>query len=300
MVWQILELQKRFVNKNYILSEIVSIMCVLYHFHVENMQNCPLNTDVSMNWIRGYYALVYQPYENLITEDMFMKIFAQVAAGQNIAQKGIIPKMTIFEFMEQVRAEPYKNDINDEIRGSTPAGYVPPITDPNWPVEVTEYTTMVEGMVNVDSDTNFSRYGGMKRVLGIPITDKDYDIHYDGSDGKTPDNVDMLKEAYDKAGVDYSKLAEYHCEQVQDDLSTDGCCGCNEGFAELRACEGCSEGCNPLPELKSEVLCGTSGATPATSNVGSTVCTGTTPTPVEIKSTDAHNKFVKYKPDMGE
>ena len=54
MVWQILESQKRFVNKNYILNEIVSVMCVLYHFHVENMQNCPMNKDASMNWIRGY------------------------------------------------------------------------------------------------------------------------------------------------------------------------------------------------------------------------------------------------------
>lgn len=210
MVWQILELQKRFVNKNYILSEIVSIMCVLYHFHVENMQQCPLNTNVSMNWIRGYYALVYQPYEELISEDMFMRTFAQVAAGQNIAAKGIIPKMTIFEFMKQVRAEPYKNDINEEIRGSTPAGYVPPITDPNWPVQVTEYNTMVEGMVNVDSDTNFSRYGGMKEVLGIPKTDKDYDIHYDGSEGKAPDNIDMLKEQIERQGISIND-DKFHC-----------------------------------------------------------------------------------------
>lgn len=298
MVWQILELQKRFVNKNYILSEIVSIMCVLYHFHVENMQNCPLNTDVSMNWIRGYYALVYQPYENLITEDMFMKIFAQVAAGQNIAQKGIIPKMTVFEFMEQVRAEPYKNDINDEIRGSTPAGYVPPITDPNWPVEVTEYTTMVEGMVNVDSDTNFSRYGGMKRVLGIPITDKDYDIHYDGSDGKTPDNVDMLKEAYDKAGVDISELTKSQFNSIFENSTSTTPNICPDNFGELYGCDGCPEHCNPNPVP--ETICAGEACTANTTVQPNPICTGTTSTDHAVTKTDTVSKFAKYNPDKGE
>ena len=191
MVWQILESQKRFVNKNYILNEIVSVMCVLYHFHVENMQNCPMNKDASMNWIRGYYDLVYKPYEDVITPDMFNRVFAQVAAGQNIAGKGIIPRMTIYEFMDEVKAKPYTNNPEDEVRGSTPAGYVPPITSKDWPVEIHEYINQVEGMYKVDSDTNFSRYTGMKKMLGQELTDKDYDIHYNGStDNKADTKTD--------------------------------------------------------------------------------------------------------------
>jgi len=171
MIWQILESEKRFVNKNYILNEIIQVMCILYHFHVENMQQCPMNTDTSMNWIRGYYDIVYKPHEDEITPAMFDNVFAQTAAGQNIAQKGIIPRLTIYEFMEEVK-KPWVEDHDQEIRGSTPAGYIPPITDKEWPVEVTEYVTMVEDTYNVDSDTNFSRYGGMKRKLGLEITDK--------------------------------------------------------------------------------------------------------------------------------
>ena len=87
MVWQIKELQKRFINKNYILNEIVSIYCTLYHFHVENMQRYPMNTEMSLNWIRGYYELVMKPYEEYITETMLLQAFANVAAGQNIAAK---------------------------------------------------------------------------------------------------------------------------------------------------------------------------------------------------------------------
>ena len=89
MVWQILELQKRFVNKNYILSEMINIFCVLYHFHVENMQNCPLNTEASMNWIRGYYDLIIRPHENEITETMMMQAFAQTAAQQTLLLRAL-------------------------------------------------------------------------------------------------------------------------------------------------------------------------------------------------------------------
>ena len=183
MVWQILELQKRFVNKNYILSEMVNIFCVLYHFHVENMQNCPLNTEASMNWIRGYYDLIIRPHENEITETMMMQAFAQTAAQQNIAAKGIVPTITFKDFWESAK-EPWVVNPDDEVRGSTPAGYIPPITDKNWPVEVTEYTQYVERPEDVDSNTNFSRFFGMKKKLGLELDEKDYDMNYDGSTGK--------------------------------------------------------------------------------------------------------------------
>jgi len=198
MIWQILESEKRFVNKNYILNEIIQVMCILYHFHVENMQQCPMNTDTSMNWIRGYYDIVYKPHEDEITPAMFDNVFAQTAAGQNIAQKGIIPRLTIYEFMEEVK-KPWVEDHDQEIRGSTPAGYIPPITDKEWPVEVTEYVTMVEDTYNVDSDTNFSRYGGMKRKLGLEITDKDYDIHYTGK-SQSEDITQINSNSYKNTG----------------------------------------------------------------------------------------------------
>ena len=185
MVWQIKELQKRFINKNYILNEIVSIYCTLYHFHVENMQRYPMNTEISLNWIRGYYELVMKPYEEYITETMLLQAFANVAAGQNIAAKGIIPTITFKEFDRLVRSEPMIVDPSHEICGATPAGHVPVITSPDWPVEITDYFDQVEGWVGVDNDTNKSRYGGMKRALGIPLDDTDYRHDYTGSPAET-------------------------------------------------------------------------------------------------------------------
>lgn len=185
MVWQIKELQKRFINKNYILNEIVSIYCTLYHFHVENMQRYPMNTEISLNWIRGYYELVMKPYEEYITETMLLQAFANVAAGQNIAAKGIIPTITFKEFDRLVRSKSMIVDPNHEICGATPAGHVPVITSPDWPVEITDYFDRVEGWVGVDNDTNKSRYGGMKRALGIPLDDTDYRHDYTGSPTET-------------------------------------------------------------------------------------------------------------------
>lgn len=180
MCWTILELQKRTVNKNNILGRIMDVMCTLYHFHVENMQRYPMNTEISMNWIRGYYELVYKPNEQYITETMLLQSFANCAAGHNIASKGIIPKITFFEFMEQVKAKPMIVDPTHEVGGATPAGYIPPITSPDWPVEVHEYIDQVEDMVNIDSDTNKSRYGGMNKLLGIKQDDTAYDMNYTG------------------------------------------------------------------------------------------------------------------------
>lgn len=183
MVWQILELQKRFVNKNYILNEILSIYCVLYHFHVENMQRYPMNTETSLNWIRGYYKLVMQPYEQYINETMLLQTFARVSAEQNIAAKGIIPTITFQEFDRLIRTIPMVNDPTQEVCGATPAGHVPEITSPDWPVEITDYFDGVEPPIVVDSDTNKSRYGGMKRMLGIKLDETDYQSSYTGEGG---------------------------------------------------------------------------------------------------------------------
>ena len=217
MMWQIAELQKRFVNRNYILSEIISTLCVAYHFHCENMENYPMNTDISMNWIRGYYCVTVKPYEQYITEEKLNQIFRQVAAGQNIASKGIIPKITFEEFLKQVRAEPYKVNPDEEICGATPAGYIPPITDPNWPVEINEYNS-VEPPINVNSDTNESRYGGMKKKLGIPLTEMDYDPTFDGKctpaitdRGDITTNIDLLATTQTTTtNSDYSKTTLYN------------------------------------------------------------------------------------------
>lgn len=180
-LWQILELKKRYVNRNYILAEMLNTYCVFYHFHVENMQRYPLNTEISLNWARAYWKLAIEPYKEYITDSMIYQHFVQVAAGQNIAAKGIIPQMTFDEFRAQVEDHDYIVDPDHEICGATPAGHIPEITSPEWPVEITDYYDGVEGQYNVNDDTNQSRYGGMKRKLGIEASPTDYQASYTGA-----------------------------------------------------------------------------------------------------------------------
>lgn len=189
MVWQILELQKRFVNRNYILNEIVGNMVTCYVFHCENAHNYPMNTEISMNWCRGFYQLVYKDNEKYITEEVFNRIAAGCLAGHNMESKGVIPYLSLKEFMEEVK-KPMENIPNEETCGATPAGYVPPITSPDWPVFINDYFDSVEPPLDVDSDTNHSRYGGMKQAIGLKLDETDYDMTYDGTKGSESIKVD--------------------------------------------------------------------------------------------------------------
>ena len=196
MVSQILELQKRFVNRNYILSEIIGNMVTHYVFHEENRFNYPMNTEISLNWCRGYYHNVYEPNEKYITEERFRQVAAPCLAGHNMAAKGIIPSMSLGEFMKEMK-KPVEHLPNEETCGATPAGYIPPIVSPDWPVEITDYFDGIEPPVVIDSDTNHSRYGGMKKAIGIELNDDDYDPDYDGSkEAEAKRQKELNKESY--------------------------------------------------------------------------------------------------------
>ena len=164
MIWQIKELEKRFVNRNYILHEILNVMCTLYFFHEENKVRYPMNEDISMNWIRGFYDTLYKNYEKYVTSEAFDNAFREAQAAQNLPNKGIIPRQTIYQFMDEVKAEPPKYDIMESINGSTASGMCPEITPEDWPVEIKEYKCKDE-YIDVDDDTNKPLYTGMEKVL---------------------------------------------------------------------------------------------------------------------------------------
>lgn len=180
MVWQIIELQKRFVNRNYILSEIIGNMVTSYCFHEENLKNYPMNAEISLNWCRGFYHNVYEPNEKYISQALFDQLASQCLASHNISAKGIIPSMSLKQFMREMK-KPVVHLPNEETCGATPAGYIPPITSEDWPVEITDFYDRMEAPIEVDSDTNHSRYGGMKKAIGVELSDEDYDMEYDGS-----------------------------------------------------------------------------------------------------------------------
>lgn len=163
MIWQIKELEKRFVNKNYILSETIAIMCTLYHFYIENQQRYPLGAEANLEWIRYYYEQCYKPYEDLIDESTLNQIFMNVAASQNIAGKGIIPRITFYDFMDLVKSKPYTHNPMHDVGGSVIE--IPQTTPENYPVEVTEYFDNLMVFPKMNTNTNLARMDGMQRIL---------------------------------------------------------------------------------------------------------------------------------------
>ena len=117
-----------------------------------------------MNWIRGFYDTLYKNYEKYVTSEAFDNAFREAQAAQNLPNKGIIPRQTIYQFMDEVKAEPPKYDIMESINGSTASGMCPEITPEDWPVEIKEYKCKDE-YIDVDDDTNKPIYTGMEKVL---------------------------------------------------------------------------------------------------------------------------------------
>ena len=163
MIWQIKELEKRFINKNYILTQIVSIMCTLYNYYIETMQNYPLGTEANMEWCRYYYEQCYKPYENLIDDTILNETYANVAADYNASGRKIIPKITFFDWMKEVKSKPYTHDPMHDVGGSIIE--IPQTTPENYPVDITEYMDNLMKLPEVNDNTNMSRMDGMKKIL---------------------------------------------------------------------------------------------------------------------------------------
>ena len=205
MIWQIKELEKRFVNKNYILHETIAIMCTLYHFYVENQQRYPLGTEANLEWCRYYYEQCYKPYEHLIDEATLNQIFMQVAAGQNIAGKGVIPKITFFDFMKLVKEKPYTHNPMHDVGGSVIE--IPQTTPENYPVKVTEYMDNIMEMPKINTNTNLARMDGMQRML-----DKDRDQRQVFLEENIIPNVKEPIE--DKSPKDFNTLTPYSSSET--------------------------------------------------------------------------------------
>src|SRR5699024_10176930 len=148
------------------LSEIIGNMVTCYVFHEENKFNYPMNSEISMNWCRGYDHAVYEPNEKDITEERFRQVAAPCLAGHNMAAKGAIASMSLAQHMEEVK-KPTDHLPSEVTCGATRAGYIRAIPTPDCPVEITDYLVNVEPPIDVNSDTNHSGYGGMKAAIRL-------------------------------------------------------------------------------------------------------------------------------------
>ena len=269
MIWQIKELEKRFVNKNYIVGEILGVMCNLYNSYVENMQTYPLGSEATMEWIRYFYEQCYKPYEDKIDEVQLISTFANAAGA---LRRGIIPKITFYQFMEEVKSKPYTFDPMHAVGGSVIE--IPQTTPENYPVEVHDYTHNYMSYPKINTNTNLARMDGMQRML-----DKDKEQRKEFLDEKiipvvskkeqdadraitVPDDYAYYTEipnTCDTAKVAFEKLPDYATA-----TSSDGNSGTKYEILSSSSCqaesscdwENCTEkDCEKCYDRKSTVTC---------------------------------------------
>lgn len=166
MMWQIDHLKRRYVNSNYILRETMHVMFNCYWFHIQNMYQWPLQSDAEINRMRYFYWNYYVPIKDKIEPDVFKQIYIESANGRNIEQQGVIPKMTIYQFLDMLAEKPYEIRPEDDVDGSEPIHEMYEDTPEDVPVEIMDYTNNIHVFFsNTNNNTNLARMDGMHREI---------------------------------------------------------------------------------------------------------------------------------------
>lgn len=100
------------------LREIVSIMAHTYFQYVTILDKAPGYSIQYWEYAKKYYHHCYKQIENYVTDAMFKYAYSinQLTALRNYGFGGIIPKMTIIEFMRKLRSEEYDPNLIYEIQ----------------------------------------------------------------------------------------------------------------------------------------------------------------------------------------
>ena len=96
----------------------VDMMLQTYWYYAEVVQHAPSMSIQLWEYIKKFYHRCYSLIEELVTDEAFRVNFtwATRAAVRSSTSIGVAPKMTIYEFMERLKTEPYDPDLINEIK----------------------------------------------------------------------------------------------------------------------------------------------------------------------------------------
>lgn len=158
MMWQIDHLKKRYVNSNYILREILMTLFNCYWFYTQNMYQWPLQCDAEINRMRYFYWNYYVPIKDKVQPEVFKQLYIESTNGRNIEQQGVIPQMTIYQFLDLLAEKEYEIRPQDDVDGSEPIHELYEDTPEDVPVEIHDYTNNIQKFfVNKNNNTNLAR-----------------------------------------------------------------------------------------------------------------------------------------------
>lgn len=197
MIWQIEELKKRYVNSNYILRETLMTMFNCYFFYTENSVNWPLQGDKEINRMRYFYWNYYKTIEPKIQPDVFKNLYCEAANGRNLEGRGVIPSLTIKQFLDLLAEKEYEARPEDDVDGSEPIHELYEITPDDVPCIVHDYTDNIHIFYkNKNNNTNLARMDGMDRLLEKDRTKKFKDLRTVKNDHSYDNNGKKILKEY--------------------------------------------------------------------------------------------------------
>ena len=105
MIFSIKEARKRAPYNGYIAMWSVNCMINLYEYYIECAARAPEHAKVNFKWCKRYYDEIYKDIEETISDEIFAQQYNDVMRNAYIGDKlnGIIPCMSIFEFLEKLK-----------------------------------------------------------------------------------------------------------------------------------------------------------------------------------------------------
>ena len=105
MIYSIKEAKTRNPYNGFITMWAVNCLLNVYEYYIECVERAPEHADNNFRWCKRYYDEAYAPIENDISEEMLAQQYNEVMRNAYMGDKlnGIIPCMSIFEFIDKLR-----------------------------------------------------------------------------------------------------------------------------------------------------------------------------------------------------
>ena len=112
MIYAIKEAKKIQPFNGYIDQWTLECMMQLYGYYIETVARNPVFAEQNWEYVKKFYHACYKHIERNITDEMFAMSYSMVMQGKSAGGTltGIIPCMTVREFMDKIRREKYTPD----------------------------------------------------------------------------------------------------------------------------------------------------------------------------------------------
>jgi hypothetical protein len=107
MIFAVKEAQKKNPYNGFITMWAVSCMLNIYEYYIECAARAPKHAETNFKWCQRYYDEVYKALEPNISKEMLAQHYNDVMRNAYMGDKlnGIIPCMSIFEFLNKLKGE---------------------------------------------------------------------------------------------------------------------------------------------------------------------------------------------------